>query len=193
MTRRDPEARRTAIIAAAADLIVERGPERLTHRLVADRADVPLGSTTAYFTSLDDLRAQALAHLAAELDADLDTLRHDVGDPDLSADDLVTLLANYLRDRRRVAADLSLMSAAAYDPDLRDLALRWQETLIDLLAVRVGRDGAVALALLVDGLTVHAALHDEPLPRHLLLTLAEPFLNRAESTRRRAHPVKDHR
>ena len=53
--RRDPEARRREIVTAAAELIVEIGVDALTHRKVAARAGVPLGSTTQYFATLDDL------------------------------------------------------------------------------------------------------------------------------------------
>lgn len=43
--KRDPEARRNAILNAAVDLIVESGTSSLTHRAVAARAGVSLGST----------------------------------------------------------------------------------------------------------------------------------------------------
>ena len=64
--RRDPEERRRTIVEAAATLITEAGSEGLTHRLVAKRAGVPLGSTTQYFATLDDLREAALARLQEE-------------------------------------------------------------------------------------------------------------------------------
>lgn len=52
-------ARRDAIVAAAAEIILTQGPDALTHRAVAARAGVPLASTTYYFTSLDDLVGRA--------------------------------------------------------------------------------------------------------------------------------------
>lgn len=71
--------RQEAIAAAAAELLVESGYGAVTHRSVAHRCGVPLGSTTYYFGSLDDLRAAAVGllvdqwiehgnALAAELD-----------------------------------------------------------------------------------------------------------------------------
>src|SRR5215470_4689909 len=50
-----PLPRREAILDAALALIAERGTEQLTHRSVAEAAGVPLGSTTYYFTSRDEL------------------------------------------------------------------------------------------------------------------------------------------
>ncbi len=58
--------RRTALVTAAADLVIEHGLGALSHRVVAARAGLPLASTTYYFTSADDLRDEALSHIAEE-------------------------------------------------------------------------------------------------------------------------------
>ncbi|WP_157544380.1 TetR/AcrR family transcriptional regulator [Jonesia quinghaiensis] len=59
--RRQPRgmARREAIILAARDLIITCGPASITHRRVAQEAQVPLAATTYYFDSLDELLADA--------------------------------------------------------------------------------------------------------------------------------------
>ncbi|GFN03069.1 hypothetical protein Smic_16250 [Streptomyces microflavus] len=60
MARRyDPE-RRTRIIDAALRVIAADGIAGLSHRTVAAEADVPLGSTTYHFGSLDELLTAAL-------------------------------------------------------------------------------------------------------------------------------------
>ncbi|EGD54603.1 TetR/AcrR family transcriptional regulator [Gordonia neofelifaecis] len=181
MTKRDPEARRAAIVEAAADLVVELGPERLTHRRVAERAGVPLGSTTQYFSSIDDLRTQALARLATEIDDDLDAVRQSLADSGGSVEVLVEQMHDYLTNSRNVSADVSLMSAAAFDAELRTLALRWQHNLVDILTGYVGPDNALALAMLADGVTVHAALHDAPVSKQFLHTLVAPFMAQKRS------------
>lgn len=56
--------RRGVLIQVAADLLLEQGLAALNHRAVAARAGLPLASTTYYFTSADDLRDEALHHLA---------------------------------------------------------------------------------------------------------------------------------
>lgn len=58
--------RRTALVTAAADLVLEHGLGALSHRAVAARAGLPLASTTYYFTSAGDLRDEALSHIAEE-------------------------------------------------------------------------------------------------------------------------------
>ena len=58
--------RRAALIEAAADLLLEQGLAALSHRAVAARAGLPLAATTYYFASVDDLRDEALEHVADE-------------------------------------------------------------------------------------------------------------------------------
>ncbi|SKZ00493.1 TetR family transcriptional regulator [Mycobacteroides abscessus subsp. abscessus] len=53
------ERRRSRLIAAAGELLLEGGFDAVRHRAVADRAQLPLASTTYYFGSLDDLMAEA--------------------------------------------------------------------------------------------------------------------------------------
>ena len=54
-----PLPRREVILDAALALIAARGTEQLTHRSVAEEAGVPLGSTTYYFASRDELVREA--------------------------------------------------------------------------------------------------------------------------------------
>ena len=68
---RDPQARREALAAAVIETIAEVGMGRTTHRAVAARAGLPLGATTYYFPTLDDLIVAGLRQAAEAVDADL--------------------------------------------------------------------------------------------------------------------------
>ncbi|GAA1446159.1 TetR/AcrR family transcriptional regulator [Nocardiopsis tropica] len=59
----DPQ-RKERILAAALEVIAERGVHRTTHRAIAQRASVPLGSLTYHFDGLTEILEQAFAHLA---------------------------------------------------------------------------------------------------------------------------------
>ncbi|GAC70569.1 putative TetR family transcriptional regulator [Gordonia soli NBRC 108243] len=50
------------MIEAAGELLLEGGFDAVRHRAVADRAQLPLASTTYYFGSLDDLLAEAAGY-----------------------------------------------------------------------------------------------------------------------------------
>ncbi|MFT4127225.1 MAG: TetR family transcriptional regulator [Gordonia sp. (in: high G+C Gram-positive bacteria)] len=56
--------RRSRLIEAAGALLLEGGFDAVRHRAVAERAQTPLASTTYYFASLEELMAEAAAHVA---------------------------------------------------------------------------------------------------------------------------------
>ena len=78
---RDPEGRRNKILQAAGELIREIGVAAVTHRKVAERAQVPLGSTTHYFRSLTDMLAEALAGLESEREELMNEFGSALADP----------------------------------------------------------------------------------------------------------------
>ncbi|WP_336652176.1 MULTISPECIES: TetR/AcrR family transcriptional regulator [unclassified Leucobacter] len=163
--RRDPEGRRRAILTAATEIVVEQGPAALTHRAIATRAGVALGSTTQYFASIDELRDLALQQLADEIDTSLTQLEPLLEGFPHNPAPAIAEIHDFLRDARAVHADVALMSTGSTDPRMRALAQRWTDRVIDLLAVHVSRERATAIAVYLDGATIHAALHDAPLDR----------------------------
>src|SRR5213595_394164 len=90
------ERRRYALVSAAADLLCEGGFEAVRHRAVAERAGLPLASTTYYFSSLDDLISTAVEFEAREeLDAGrarLDELTDEPRDADTATELMLDLL-----------------------------------------------------------------------------------------------------
>ena len=59
------EARREALVAAAAGLVAGHGPDAVSHRSVAAAAGLPLAATTYYFRDLADLLVAAVARVSA--------------------------------------------------------------------------------------------------------------------------------
>ncbi|WP_233515440.1 TetR/AcrR family transcriptional regulator [Marinitenerispora sediminis] len=161
--RRDPHGRRQRIIEAAAELIVESGPADLTHRRVAARAEVPLGATTYYFASLDELTTGALEYLADQVEAGLNELADQIaaggGDPAAVA----AIFAAYLDDSVQVRTDAALYLAGIHRPALRPLARRWLDGLTQVLSAYTAPEAARSVAVFVDGATLYALLHDAPL------------------------------
>src|ERR1700744_4646811 len=90
------ERRRYALVSAASELLAEGGFEAVRHRAVAQRAGLPLASTTYYFSSLDDLIARAVEHIGmievAQLRARVNSLSRRRRGPETSAEVLVDLL-----------------------------------------------------------------------------------------------------
>lgn len=161
--RRDPEARRCEIIAAAAELIVEVGVDAVTHRMIAGRAGVPLGATTQYFATLDDLRAEALRRLAIDVDARIDGIRTVLTERGATPAVLAELIVQGLADARAMEADRAVVTAAIGDPQLRELARRWSTQMAGFLTADYGLERATAAAVFIDGVLWHARIHEQPL------------------------------
>ena len=189
--KRDPEARRRAILNAAIDVIVEKGAAALTHRAVAVRAGVSLGSTTKYFSSIEDLRESAMDALVREMDAGVDAFESELEACDDVESYCIGLAYEYLRDVRQVRADVALLNAGARDDGLREIALRNPDRLIAALAPHFGAERAMALELCLEGAVVHSALRSTPIDKEVIerifrAIISAPWPGQTEARERRA-------
>jgi len=166
--RRDPEARRREIVEAAAELIVEIGVDALTHRKVAARACVPLGATTQYFDTLDDLRDAALGFLVREIELRIEATRQAVESVGVTPEALARLITESLADARALETDRAVVTAAVHDPRVRELARRWSDQVVEFIAAVHGPDRAKAAAVFIDGVLWHAQISDDPLEERLI-------------------------
>lgn len=120
--------RREQILDATLRVIGREGRNAVTHRAVAEEAGVPLGSTTYYFDSRDDLLGQALEQVAAqevERYARLGEELRSVGSGKELADRLISELVAAAEDRVAYIAEYELWLEAGRRPDLRDAAQSW--------------------------------------------------------------------
>ena len=156
--KRDPEARRRAIEQAAAELLLEGGSQRLTHRKVAERAQVPLGSTTQYFSSIDDLRRAGYAVISRAIEQDyqemIDRIHESKGDIRVIA----SCLVEYMNNEEEIRADVILYSAAVRDPELMQLASMGLERFVQSLKTYLSEEQANAVAIFIDGAFVEAGI-----------------------------------
>jgi DNA-binding transcriptional regulator YbjK len=161
--RRDPEARRQQIITAAVRVIADVGVGNVTHRRIAAVAGVPLGSTTYYFPTLDDLVAAALREATEYARAGLEVWAEELTvSRDLPAT-FVDLARRYLADRDQALLEYELCLAAARTPELRSAAQLWVDGLRGICARFAGPERGVALAALLDGFLLQAITTDGPL------------------------------
>jgi TetR/AcrR family transcriptional regulator, regulator of biofilm formation and stress response len=176
-TRRDPEARRRTIVTAAVRAIADVGVGNVTHRQIAGLAGVPLGSTTYYFPTLDDLVAaamrEAIEYARAELEAWAEELTVSRDLPGTYVD----VATRYLSDREQVLIEYELYLAAARSSELRPMAQLWIDGLRGICARFAGKDLGFALAAMIDGHVMQALAADEPLDADALRAGVERLVN----------------
>ena len=120
--------RREQILEAALRIIGRSGRQAVTHRAVAEEAGVPLGSTTYYFDSRDDLLRQALEQVAAsevERYGELGEELRNVKSGRELADRLIDELVARAEDRVAYIAEYELWLEAGRRPELREAAQNW--------------------------------------------------------------------
>jgi DNA-binding transcriptional regulator YbjK len=131
-------ARREALLEAVLRIVGEVGADAVTHRRVAEVADLPLASTTYYFESKEHLLTAAL-ELAAERDiARLGEFSVDVGD---GADPLELAIAAVLEPidetlparRGSMIATYALLLEAARRPPMQAVVRRWTDAYLAAL------------------------------------------------------------
>ncbi|PNE41766.1 TetR/AcrR family transcriptional regulator [Streptomyces noursei] len=164
MARRYDPDRRQRIIDAALAVVRERGIAGLSHRAVAAAADVPLGSTTYHFATLDDLLVAALRQSNGRWLADFARWVDGIDLAVPLADEVARLVGETLAgDRSRVELEYDLYLAALRHAAVRPIAAECLDEMETLLARRIGdRATARAVVAFTDGLLLQHLLTDRP-------------------------------
>ncbi|MGC7093511.1 TetR/AcrR family transcriptional regulator [Amycolatopsis lurida] len=170
------ERRRAALIEAASQLLAESGFDAIRHRAVAERAGLPLASTTYYFDSLEELVTAAVEHHSRlELTQGRQCLE-ETGDRSL-VDLVLEMLLGPERDDREADAEAVLLRYERLvatgrrkylRPLMRTLSAELDHLLLEIFA-RSGNPVDAAelerLVALVDGAVVNALIEIDPDPR----------------------------
>jgi DNA-binding transcriptional regulator YbjK len=138
-------ARREALLNAVLRIVAELGTDAVTHRRVAEQAELPLASTTYWFESKEHLLTAAL-ELAAE--RDIARLRDHVSIAAGATDPLELAVSAILTpaepSRSSLITTYALLLEAARRPGLREIARRWTAAYLDTIGILLERAGSQA-------------------------------------------------
>lgn len=169
-TRRVDPDRRDRIIDAALELIAEAGVAGTTHRRIAARADVPLGSMTYHFDSMDELLREAFTRFADRV-AERFELRMTAAATRAEA---VTAVVDIIHhDVNRSTPELvlthELYALAARIPFFRSITRDWMARSRAALGLHFAPTTTVQLDALIEGMTIHRAFDAAPSTRSVTL------------------------
>ncbi len=168
-SRRYEPGRRDRIVATALDVIAEHGITGASHRTIARAADVPLGSITYHFASLDELLAAAFTSHVDTVAPRFDERMRAAQDSGEVLDHLVEHLTGDLLDSARdLVLTVELYVAAARHPALRAVTQDWMARSRRSLERHFDAVTARELDALVEGLVLHSALSTDPMDRDQL-------------------------
>ena len=161
--RHDPD-RRDRLVATALDVIAEHGVAGASHRAIARAADVPLGSTTYHFSTLDELLTAAFTMQAETVADALEQRMRAARGREAALDALATHLAHdLLGSERELVLAVELYVAAARRPALRAVTEAWMRRSRRALELHFDPVTARELDALIEGLVLHQALSTEPM------------------------------
>ncbi|MEV0808866.1 TetR family transcriptional regulator [Micromonospora sp. NPDC050200] len=162
--RRHDPGRRDRLIDAALTVIAERGVAGTTHREIARVADVPLGSMTYHFASLDEVLAEAFTRHAESVARVFDERLGAAQDRDAAVEAVITLVSDdLLGSRHDLILTVELYVAAARKPALKAVTQAWMRRSRQALERHFDVTTARELDALIEGLVLHSALSTEPM------------------------------
>lgn len=150
-------------MTSALEVLARDGVAGITHRAIATAADVPLGSITYHFGTLDDIVHQAFEvhvdKLASRFEARLASC------PD--GRDIIDCIASAVTDDLaahpdELAVTYELYGDAVRRPETRRLTQQWMERAQDALAEHFDRATARLLDVVIEGLMVHMSIAHQP-------------------------------
>jgi DNA-binding transcriptional regulator YbjK len=159
--------RKDELLDAAISVIAERGIGGVTHRAVAERAGVPVASTTYFFDSLDELIGEALTTMMARELERLAAFRESVAG--LSRGQVVDAFVETVRENPS-ANDIAQYEAylfASRNPQLQGRVAAMLESTHEAAAQILATHGisdpaaAVAVTALLDGFALARLAHPQ--------------------------------
>lgn len=211
--RPSAQARRDALVRAAVEVAAERGTAGVTHRAVTERAGLPLTTASYFFTSIDELVAEALRTFVADEAARVADLAARLGGDGHAPDPMA--LAAELSEAAMPSGPLPWAMAqfevylqAARDPGLRRPVAEALAVYEDVAAAALDAAGAPAggataefaraFIALADGFALHHLARPRPddvdaLRRALVLLFRGLVAEAADRDRTdRDHTDRDH-
>jgi len=146
--------RQQAMVDAAARILIDEGPDGVTHRRVAVAAGVPAGSATYYFPTRAELYAAAVAAAEALRSAAAreraDSLSRRTRSAHRTAELLLEVLYAPALDEEVVRRRLRPMLEATADPALHPIMAASRPALLDALRTVLKRSGWETVARSAD-------------------------------------------
>ncbi|MEV0629432.1 TetR/AcrR family transcriptional regulator [Nonomuraea wenchangensis] len=175
--RRHDPGRRDRLIDAALTVIAERGAAATTHREIARVADVPLGSMTYHFASLEEVLIEAFTRHADSVARLFDERLSAARDREAAVEAVIALVSDdLLGSQHDLVLAVELYVAAARNPALRAVVQAWMARSRQALERHFDATTARELDALIEGLVLHSALSTDPMTPEQLRHAIERYL-----------------
>lgn len=180
-SKRDPQGRRRAIAQAAAELLLFEGPKSVTHRSVAKKAQVPLGSTTQYFSSINELKRAGYDVISRGVERGYDELIAQSEKAKNDSEALAVCIYDYVTNIEEVRADMVLSAAAIKDEELRALLERNNERYEASLKQYMSDNQAKMISVFINGLMLETGIFAHQFSEEFIVQAVETILTKSKA------------
>lgn len=180
-SKRDPQGRRRAIAQAAAELLLFEGPKSVTHRSVAKKAQVPLGSTTQYFSSINELKRAGYDVISRGVERGYDELIAQSEKAKNDSEALAVCFYDYVTNIEEVRADMVLSAAAIKDEELRALLERNNERYEASLKQYMSDNQAKMISVFTNGLMLETGIFAHQFSEEFIVQAVETILTKSKA------------
>ena len=180
-SKRDPQGRRRAIAQAAAELLLFEGPKSVTHRSVAKKAQVPLGSTTQYFSSINELKRAGYDVISRGVERGYDELIAQSEKAKNDSEALAVCIYDYVTNIEEVRADMVLSAAAIKDEELRALLERNHERYEASLKQYMSDNQAKMISVFTNGLMLETGIFAHQFSEEFIVQAVETILTKSKA------------
>ncbi|WP_241387681.1 TetR/AcrR family transcriptional regulator [Rhodococcus sp. CH91] len=176
----DPD-RRERIIEAALEVIAERGVHMTTHRHIAERAQVPLGSVTYYFDNLTQILEEAFRLLARTMSDQYHAALAEAVTHDQICSALTELVCgNTYATPLQMTAMIEMYSYSAHNAAVAGLTREWMDASRGSLSLHFQEPLIRTLDALIEGWTLHRFLEQQTPDRRLVLRVIDTLTREFE-------------
>lgn len=180
-SKRDPQGRRRVIAQAAAELLLFEGPKSVTHRSVAKKAQVPLGSTTQYFSSINELKRAGYDVISRGVERGYDELIAQSEKAKNDSKALAACIYDYVTNIEEVRADMVLSAAAIKDEELRALLERNNERYEASLKQYMSDNQAKMISVFTNGLMLETGIFAHQFSEEFIVQAIETILTKSKA------------
>lgn len=180
-SKRDPQGRRRVIAQAAAELLLFEGPKSVTHRSVAKKAQVPLGSTTQYFSSINELKRAGYDVISRGVERGYDELIAQSEKAKNDSEALAVCIYDYVTNIEEVRADMVLSAAAIKDEELRALLERNNERYEASLKQYMSDNQAKMISVFTNGLMLETGIFAHQFSEEFIVQAVETILTKSKA------------
>ncbi|WP_026929680.1 TetR/AcrR family transcriptional regulator [Glycomyces tenuis] len=178
--------RKRRILDAALDVIAEAGVHKTTHRRIAARAEVPLGSLTYYFDGIDDLLVQAFARLSDTMSVHYRRTLESAATRAEAEDAIVELICGpAYASSREMTLIFEMYGYANHHPQVMDIARAWLHRSRESLSLHFPEHVCLALDVLIEGWPIHRVFEGAPLDRALVAATVHTIVDHLDAAAER--------